>query len=151
MTPRAVAVSRALKGIGPGGTGVGEHARSRKRSRGRPTLLLFAAPSIILIGVLNAYPIFYALMQSTRKGTLVSDGAFVGLGNFGQVLTSPTFWHSVSFTLLFTVTGVFGSWLVGLSLALLLDPARPRRGSLGYCFCCRGSSRSWFRPPRGTG
>ncbi|QQA41442.1 carbohydrate ABC transporter permease [Pelagovum pacificum] len=87
--------------------------------RGRLFLLL-VAPSVLLLVLLNAYPVFYAALQSVRNGTLISPGEFVGLSNFAKVLQSPDFWHSVRFTAIFTVSGVAGSWLIGMALALLL-------------------------------
>src|SRR4029079_1059892 len=40
-------------------------------------------------------------------------------------LTDPTFWAAARFTLVFTLVGVFGSWAVGLALALLLKTRIP--------------------------
>ncbi|MGH3448920.1 MAG: carbohydrate ABC transporter permease [Nocardioidaceae bacterium] len=62
----------------------------------------------------------YAALQSVRNGTLIDAGEFVGLANYAEVLTDPGFWNAARFTLLFTVVGVFGSWAVGLGIALLL-------------------------------
>jgi multiple sugar transport system permease protein len=44
----------------------------------------------------------------------------VGLENYRIVLHNPVFWQSVEFTILYCLVGVFGSWVVGLALALLL-------------------------------
>ena len=88
-------------------------------SRGRLFALLIA-PSVLLLALLNAYPVFYAAVQSVRDGTLISAGEFVGLKNFAKVLGSEDFWHAVRFTAVFTVSGVAGSWLVGMALALTL-------------------------------
>lgn len=88
-------------------------------------LLLFAAPSIFLLLLINLYPLLYAALQSVRDGTLIDTGEFVGLANYAQVLTDPAFWNSARFTLIFTVVGVFGSWIVGLGVALLLRTPIP--------------------------
>ncbi|AQZ54436.1 MULTISPECIES: carbohydrate ABC transporter permease [Martelella] len=89
-------------------------------SRGLLFLLLIA-PSVLLLAALNAYPVFYAVVQSVRDGTLISAGEFVGLRNFTKVLGSEDFWHAVRFTLIFTLSGVAGSWVVGMALALALN------------------------------
>ena len=44
-------------------------------------------------------------------------------------MTSARFWKATRFTVLFTVVGVFGSWLVGMGLALLLRTRIPGRGA----------------------
>lgn len=94
----------------------------------RRTMLALVVPSIVLVILINAYPFVYAANQSLHSGTLISGGSFVGLGNYRATLGSGTFWHAAEFTLLFTVVGVFGSWAVGLALALLLRTQLPGRG-----------------------
>jgi multiple sugar transport system permease protein len=94
------------------------------------TLVLFAAPSVLLLLLLNLYPLVYAGQQSLRDGSLVDAGSFTGLANYTATLTSPAFWHAAGFTAVFTLVGVFGSWAVGLGLALLLQPRVPARGAL---------------------
>ena len=86
-----------------------------------------AMPSIVLMALINAYPLGFALVQSMHNGGLLRLGKFVGIRNYLNVLTDPAFWSATSFTLLFTVCGVFGSWLVGFGLAVLLKPDFPGR------------------------
>src|SRR5262249_11111539 len=62
------------------------------------------------------------------NGSLISAGSFVGFSNYRHILSGPTFWHSAEFTVLFTLPGVFGSWLVGLGLAALLRTRIPLAG-----------------------
>jgi multiple sugar transport system permease protein len=102
--------------------------RRRRLSPAAATLLLLVAPSIILLVLINAYPLAYGLFQSLHNGSLISTGNFVGLSNYTDTLTSPAFWKAVRFTLIFTIVGVFGSWGVGLGLALLLRTRIPGRG-----------------------
>ncbi len=104
-------------------------ARRRRFSNTQLTLMLLVLPSLILVILINAYPLIYAAIQSLHNGSLITTGDFVGLSNYGNVLTSPDFWNAALFTLLFTVVGVFGSWLVGLGLALLLRTRIPGRGT----------------------
>lgn len=91
-------------------------------------MLLFAAPSLILLLLLNLYPVLYAGYQSLRDGSLIAAGDFVGAENYLRVLSDPAFWAAARFTVVFTVVGVFGSWLVGLALAILLKTRIPGRG-----------------------
>jgi multiple sugar transport system permease protein len=101
----------------------------RRMSTATTTMLLLVAPSVFLLILINAYPLIYAFWQSLRDGSLISAGDFVGLANYTETLTSPAFWKAVRFTLIFTVVGVFGSWLVGMGLALLLRTRMPARGT----------------------
>ncbi|QYN33958.1 sugar ABC transporter permease [Pseudonocardia sp. DSM 110487] len=101
-----------------------------RRRTGGPTrvYVLLILPSVVLLLLINAYPVVYAALQSVRNGNLINPGTFVGLTNYENVLTSSAFWNAVGFTLVFTLVGVFGSWLVGLGLALLLRTTIPARG-----------------------
>ncbi|MEA5454056.1 sugar ABC transporter permease [Sinomonas sp. JGH33] len=90
--------------------------------------MLLAVPSLILLVLLSVYPVLYAGQQSVRDGDLIDAGSFVGLDNYAAVLRSPSFWRAAGFTVVFTAVGVFGSWLVGLALALLLRLRTPVRG-----------------------
>lgn len=110
---------------GPGAATPGKKWRLSARG---VTLLVFAVPSLVLLLLINLYPVIYAGLQSVRNGDLVSPGVFVGLANYTKVLTSHQFWASASFTVIFTITGVFGSWAVGLAVALLLRTKIPARG-----------------------
>ena len=56
---------------------------------------------------------------------MIITGEFVGLQNYIDVLTSARFWKAARFTVVFTVVGVFGSWLIGIGLALLLRTKIP--------------------------
>ncbi|QFU99978.1 putative ABC transporter permease protein [Luteimicrobium xylanilyticum] len=126
-------VRRARRGVGRAGPGrQPQRAPLRKHpvfgSRTR-TLLAFVLPSAVLLLLINLYPVAYAFVQSLKDGSLIAPGHFVGLHNYASVLTDPRFWGAARFTLVFTLVGVFGSWLAGLGLALLLRTRVPARGA----------------------
>jgi multiple sugar transport system permease protein len=127
-------IGRARRGVGNGGAGrpvqfKPSNANRMPGHRSRSTtLLLFALPSLILLVLLNVYPVGYAGVQSARNGDLLSAGDFVGGQNYLTVLQQPVFWHAALFTLIFTLVGVFGSWAIGLALALLLRTRIPANG-----------------------
>jgi multiple sugar transport system permease protein len=129
-TGTANRLDRARRGVGVSGQGPGAPAprSGRKKLSARTiTLLAFALPSIVLLLLINLYPVIFAAVQSlSASNGLASPGAFVGLQNFFTVL-APTsqFWPSALFTVIFTVSGVFGSWAIGLALALLLRQRIP--------------------------
>ena len=101
---------------------------ARRLDVNKTTMIALVAPSVLLLLLINAYPLVSAANQSLHNGTLISSGSFVGLDNYKAVLTSPSFWQAAEFTLVFTIVGVFGSWAVGLGLALLLQTNIPGRG-----------------------
>ena len=94
----------------------------KSANRRRLTLVGFATPAVVLMIIINAYPVVYAASQSVHGGSLTASGPFVGRQNFTDVLSDPAFWAAVRFTLIFTISGVFGSWALGYGLALMLRP-----------------------------
>jgi len=122
-------IGRAKNGVGAAGSGpVGRPRRNKAFGARTLTLTIFAVPSVILLVLLNLYPVLYGGYQSVRKGTLISVGDYVGLDNYVNVLTSEPFWTATRFTVIFTLVGVFGSWVIGLALALLLRTKIPAGG-----------------------
>jgi multiple sugar transport system permease protein len=120
---------RARLGVGLAGGAASRPRRKGTIARNRArTLGALVVPSVILLLIINIYPLLYAAFQSVHNGTLLSAGSFVGLDNFTDVLTSDDFLHAIAFTAIFTAVGVFGSWLVGLGLALLLQLRIPAKG-----------------------
>lgn len=108
--------------------GPGRARHDQQRLSTRRTMVALVAPSIVLVVLINAFPLVYAAIQSLRNGTLIAAGDFVGLSNYTSTLSSAAFWSAALFTLIFTLVGVFGSWGVGLGLALLLRGRLPGRG-----------------------
>jgi multiple sugar transport system permease protein len=101
--------------------------RRRRFGARQATLTGLALPSVILLVLINLYPVVYAGQQSFRNGDLIDAGDLVGFANYISVLGDQQFWRSALFTLIFTVVGVFGSWLVGMALALFLRTRIPGR------------------------
>ena len=122
-------VRRARRGVGVAGSGRSPGGGKRGRAMSYTwTFLLLVLPSLLFLLLLNLYPVIYAGWQSLRNGDLIDAGAFVGFQNYVNVVQEPAFWHAAWFTLVFTVVGVFGSWAVGLGLALLLRTRIPLGG-----------------------
>jgi multiple sugar transport system permease protein len=122
-------LDHARRGVGASGGGPGASTSRKKRrisSRG-VTLAAFALPSIVLLLLINLYPVIFAAIQSVSLSNgLASPTAFVGFANFANVLAPDSqFWPSARFTVIFTLSGVFGSWAIGLALALLLRTRIP--------------------------
>lgn len=123
-------LDKARRGVGMGGRGRRSgHGRSSILGRSGWTLVLFVTPSLLLVGLINLFPVIYAAFQSLHNGNLNQVGDFVWFENYIGILfnstLTPIFWHAAWFTLIFTVTGVFGSWIVGLGVAMLLRTKIP--------------------------
>jgi multiple sugar transport system permease protein len=128
-------LQQAKRGVGVSGRGPGTPRRGRPRTvlgRAGLTLAIFALPSLILLVLLNLFPVVYSFIQSLQDGTpstLPTEAPFVGLQNYINLFTTSPFidqfGQAAIFTVIFTVTGVFGSWAVGLALALLLRTRIP--------------------------
>jgi multiple sugar transport system permease protein len=113
-------LSRARKGVGLGGRSDQPPRPPRRFSNRSITLALLVGPSVLLVVLIYGYPAIYSVFQSVHNGNLVNPGAYVGLQNYQAALHNPAFWQAVRFTIVFCLVGVFGSWAVGLALALLL-------------------------------
>ncbi|MCX4765943.1 MULTISPECIES: carbohydrate ABC transporter permease [Streptomyces] len=93
---------------------------TRMRPSRKRTMLLLAAPSVVLLLLICTYPLVYAAIQAVHNGSLINTGQYVGLQNFTLTLPTPEFRNAALFTVVFLLAGVFGSWAIGLGLALLL-------------------------------
>ncbi|MCA4134366.1 carbohydrate ABC transporter permease [Arthrobacter sp. M4] len=127
-------LARARRGVAPGGSGGrprnnGLNRKSKLSAQTSRTYFWLLLTSVILLVLIHGYPLVYAGVQATHDGNLIETGNFVGVENFANVLGSAAFWKATQFTLIFTIVGVFGSWLVGLGLALLLRTKIPAGGT----------------------
>jgi multiple sugar transport system permease protein len=129
LTTAESGLSRARRGIAPGGPGGPTNRKSKLSGQTRRTFFWLLLPSVVLLVLIHGYPLIHAGVQATHDGSLIETGNFVGVENFATVLSSPAFWKAAQFTLWFTIVGVFGSWLVGLGLALLLRTKIPAGGT----------------------
>lgn len=101
-------------------------AKRARRFDAFPYLLLL--PSLLLIALINLYPFATGFWYSLQDGTLLQTGSFVGLTNYIQLFAKSDFIHALWFSAIFAIFSVFGSWALGLALALLLNLDVPARG-----------------------
>jgi multiple sugar transport system permease protein len=110
----------------------------RRRSRGIPErrlAKLMVAPSMILIAVVAAYPIIYAIWlslheYSVRQAGLSRWAGSLGLKNYQTALQSSEWWAALRHTLIFTVSSVTLELLIGLGMALAMHAAFRGQGLL---------------------
>jgi ABC-type sugar transport system permease subunit len=86
----------------------------------------FAAPFVILFGVFLALPILAAFVLSFTSFGLRDlqnpiGASFVGLDNYGNLLSDAKFWKSLANTVYFVVVGVPLTLAIGLGIASALS------------------------------
>ena len=81
------------------------------------------APQVLLTVIFFFWPASQALYQSTlREDPFGMKSGFVGLTNFNAILSDPTYLHSLTVTLIFSVSTAF----IAMASALLLATAAER-------------------------
>jgi trehalose/maltose transport system permease protein len=103
----------------------------RARSE-RKTAYLLCAPAVITMLIVTGYPIVYAVYLSLQKYDLrfPSQKEFVGLSNYGEVLSSSTWWSDVLNTFIITIASVAIELVLGMLLALVMHRAIFGRGAV---------------------
>lgn len=98
-------------------------ARASDRARAERRLgWLLCAPAIVVMLLVTAYPIGYAIWLSLQRYDLrfPDEQGFVGLSNYGAVLTSPVWWQALLNTLFITVASVLVELVLGFALAFVM-------------------------------
>ncbi len=84
--------------------------------------LLFVAPTILGLIILNFYPIFNTIYQSFCKtGDFGKGNTFVGLANYSKVLAASETWQSFWNTIKYAIIEVPLGIIIALILAVLLN------------------------------
>ena len=91
---------------------------------------LLCAPAVIAMILVTAYPIGYAVVLSLQEIDLrfPDDGGFVGLSNYGAVLSSELWWQDFLNTTVITVISVALELALGMIIALVMHKAIFGRG-----------------------
>jgi multiple sugar transport system permease protein len=106
-------------------------ASSRTRSERRLGWML-CAPAVIAMLLVTAYPIAYAVVLSFQDLDLrfPEEGGFVGLDNYGSVLSSSLWWTDLFNTLFITVIAIAIELVLGMAIALVMYRAIFGRGAI---------------------
>jgi multiple sugar transport system permease protein len=101
----------------------------RVRSERRLGWLLCAPAAIAMLAV-TAYPIGYAIVLSLQQVDLrfPDEGGFVGLQNYGAVLSSGLWWTDLFNTVFLSVISVSIELCLGMAIALVMHRAIFGRG-----------------------
>lgn len=97
--------------------------RIRRRSlKPRFAPYLFLLPNLLIFGTFVLFPAIYNFVLSLFTGTQITGENFIGLKNYGTLLTSEDlFWKAVQNTLSFVSVDVVMTVLLSLGVALLLN------------------------------
>jgi multiple sugar transport system permease protein len=104
-------------------------ARPRGRRRSglseRRLAAAMVSPSLIVILIVAAYPIGYAIWLSLHQYSVIHPGLsrWVGVDNYTSALKSGTFWGAVKTTFIFTAISVTLELVIGMGMALLMHAA----------------------------
>ncbi|UCF90371.1 MAG: sugar ABC transporter permease [Desulfobacterales bacterium] len=86
------------------------------------TGILLIAPSILLIGALLVYPVFYGVWLSFfKKHSFFAEQQFVGLANYVYLLQNPEFWMSVWYGTVYSVSTIVLQIVIGVIAALIVN------------------------------
>jgi ABC-type sugar transport system permease subunit len=94
----------------------------------RKTFFLFTSPSNLAMGILMVFPLVMAIWLSFNFVTFlnINDPDFVGLKNYGYILSDSKFWEAFRYSLLIIVITVPTQIVLGFVMALLLDQVSRR-------------------------
>jgi multiple sugar transport system permease protein len=104
-------------------------ASSRTRSE-RKLAWMLCAPAVLAMLLVTAYPIAYAVILSLQDLDLrfPDEGGFVGLSNYGSVLSSDLWWTDIFNTVFVMLISVSIELVLGMALALVMHRAIFGRG-----------------------
>ncbi|MGW0773647.1 carbohydrate ABC transporter permease [Streptomyces sp. NPDC002835] len=93
---------------------------------------MLCAPAVVVMVAVTAYPIGYAVYLSLQRYDLRFPGRadFVGLSNYGAVLSSEFWWEALWVTLVITVVSVAVELVLGFGLALVMHRTLFGRGAV---------------------
>jgi multiple sugar transport system permease protein len=88
------------------------------------------APAVIVMAAVAFYPIGYAIFLSLERYDLRFPQLthFVGLSNYGVVLSSGIWWHAFAVTVIIMVVSVAIEFVLGMTFAMLLNHTPLWRG-----------------------
>jgi multiple sugar transport system permease protein len=113
-------------------------APRKRRSRGlseKQLAFWMVSPSMLLIALVAAYPILYAIWLSLHEYSVRVAGLSrwagpFGLRNYSTALQNSDFWSAMVTTLVFTASSVILELLIGLAMALAMHAAFKGQGVL---------------------
>ena len=124
---QTVAVGEAGEAPPRGKAPLSEGARAERRLG-----LLLCAPAVVVMIAVAAFPVGYAIYLSLQRDNLElpQDIKFIGLSNYGAVLSSPYWWQALKVTVIITVISVGVTLVLGMILAIVMHRTLFGRGTV---------------------
>lgn len=91
--------------------------------REKPFMRLMTLPTLIVFLLMGVYPTIQGLINSftSYNMTEIGEKQFIGLDNYIRMFTETRFWQALGRTLIFVILSVGISYLLGLTVAVLLN------------------------------
>lgn len=89
---------------------------------------IMMTPVMAVLTIFFAYPLFYEIYSSLTNRTLGHNGKFIGLKNYAYLLADPEFLTAAKNTVVYVSTVQIGKFILGLSVAILLQQKLIARG-----------------------
>jgi multiple sugar transport system permease protein len=125
MTIRAHDAVADRDGVVPvGSTDVRPRRRSLTQRREGQLAYALLTPTLLVILFLVAYPFFSAVYLSVQDKMVGSPGRYVGLNNYLELFRDEVFLRTAWNTVVYTVVAVGLKFVLGLTMALILDQER---------------------------
>jgi len=95
---------------------------ARRHLSDRRIVQLFIFPTIILLILMNIFPLIYSLFLSFNEYSVISADAprWIGIENYADILSDAQFWHNFGVTGTYALISVALQTVVGFGLAMLL-------------------------------
>ncbi|VVJ24624.1 ABC transporter [Amycolatopsis camponoti] len=108
----------------------GKPALSEGKKAERKLGLWLCAPAFLVMIAVTGYPIVYSIWLSLQRYDLrfPAQQEFVGLDNYGAVLSNSYWWTAFGTTMFLTVVSVAIEFVLGMALALVMHRTLVGRG-----------------------
>lgn len=106
--------------------------RSRLTRQRTHAAWMFVAPMVIVLTAVAGWPLARTVWFAFTDANLsdLAAAQFIGVTNFGYLLTDPDWWTAVKNTMVFTLVSVTIETILGLAIALALNAHFKGRGLL---------------------
>ncbi len=111
----------------------GRRKRLTERARAeRKLAYTLIAPAAVVMVAVTAYPVIDTIVLSLQRADLrfPSANKWVGLSNYGHVLSASVWWQDVAHTAIITVVAVSIQFVLGMLLAIAMHRTTVVRGLL---------------------
>jgi len=107
---------------------------SKNKRKNHLTAYAFCAPWFIGFLCFTLFPIGFMFITSLTNRKLNGISQFIGLANYKNMLSSPTFWNSLKVTIFFTIIMIVVTAIWAVIMAMLLNYKQRLNGIFQFCY-----------------